>query len=54
MKGELVVVRATPEGFQEIGRKVVLDTTRQAPALANGLLYLRDDESIVCLDVGKP
>jgi outer membrane protein assembly factor BamB len=54
MKGELVVVRATPDGFQEIGRKVVLDTTRQAPALADGLLYLRDDESIVCLDVRKP
>jgi hypothetical protein len=29
----------------------VLQTTRQAPSLANGLLYVRDDEHIVCLQV---
>ena len=51
MKGELVVAKATPEGYQELGRKVVLGTTRQSPALAGGLLYLRDDKEIVCLDV---
>ncbi len=51
MKGELVIVRATPDGFDELGRGVVIGTTRQAPALANGLLYLRDDREIVCLDV---
>ncbi len=54
MKGELVVVRVTPERYEEIGRGVVLGTTRQAPALAGGLLYLRDDHEIVCLDVRKP
>jgi outer membrane protein assembly factor BamB len=53
MKGELVVVRATPEKYDEIGRATVIGTTRQAPALANGLLYLRDDKEIVCLDVRK-
>lgn len=51
MKGELVVVRATTDGFDELGRAKVLGTTRQAPALANGRLYLRDDREIVCLDV---
>ena len=51
MKGELVVVRATPKSYQEIGRSKVIGTTRQAPALAGGLLYLRDDREIVCLDV---
>lgn len=51
MKGELVVVRVTPEKFDELGRAVVLGTTRQAPALSGGLLYLRDDREIVCLDV---
>ena len=51
MKGELVVLAATPKGYEELGRKVVLGTTRQAPALSNGLLYLRDDKEIVCLDV---
>ena len=51
MKGELVVVQATPDEYKEIGRGVVIGTTRQAPALAAGLLYLRDDQEIVCLDV---
>lgn len=51
MAGELVVVRATPKGFEELGRKQYVGKTRQAPALANGRLYLRDDREIVCLDV---
>lgn len=51
VKGELVVVEASPEGYTELGRKAVLQTTRQAPSLAQGRLYLRDDEEIVCLDV---
>jgi outer membrane protein assembly factor BamB len=49
--GELVVLRTNPEKYEELGRKEVLSSTRQAPALANGLLYLRDDREIVCLDV---
>lgn len=53
MKGELVIVRATPEKYDELGRATLIGTTRQAPALANGLLYLRDDKEIVCLDVRK-
>ena len=51
LDGELVVVRATPDGYDEIGRAEVSGATRQAPALANGLLYLRDERAIVCLDV---
>jgi outer membrane protein assembly factor BamB len=51
MDGELVVVRATPKGFDELGRTTVIGATRQAPALADGLLYLRDEREIVCLDV---
>ena len=54
MKGELVIVRAAPEKFEELGRGLIIGTTRQAPALAGGLLYLRDDKEIVCLDVRKP
>lgn len=53
MKGELVIARASPKAYEEIGRITVIGTTRQAPALANGLLYLRDDKEIVCLDVRK-
>lgn len=54
MKGELVLVKATPERFEELGRATVLDSTRQAPALSNGRLFLRDDKEIICLDVRKP
>lgn len=53
MKGELVIARASPKAYEELGRAAVIGTTRQAPALANGLLYLRDDKEIVCLDVRK-
>lgn len=51
MSGELVVARATPEKYDEIGRVTVLKSTRQAPSLADGLLYMRDDQEIVCIDV---
>jgi outer membrane protein assembly factor BamB len=54
MAGEVVMVRATPAGFQELGRKQVLGATRQAPALAGGRLYLRDDKEIVCLEIKAP
>jgi outer membrane protein assembly factor BamB len=53
MNGELVLVRATPKEFEELGRAKVIGSTRQAPALAGGRLYLRDDAEIVCLDVRK-
>ena len=51
MKGEVVVVNATSDGFQELGRQTVLGRTRQAPSLSDGRLFLRDDKVIVCLDV---
>jgi len=51
LRGELVVARANPREYDELGRMTVLGPTRQAPAIANGLLYLRDDAEIVCLDV---
>ncbi len=54
MKGELVLVRANPERYEELSRATVLGSTRQAPALSNGRLFLRDDKEIVCLDVRKP
>jgi hypothetical protein len=51
MDGEVILIAASPAGFKELGRMPVLQTTRQAPSLANGLLYVRDDEHIVCLQV---
>lgn len=51
MKGELVVVQASPKGFLELGRKVIIGRTRQSPSLSGGFLYMRGDKEIVCLDV---
>lgn len=51
MKGELVLIKATPNEYTELGRADVIGSTRQAPALCDGLLYLRDDREIVCLDL---
>ena len=51
MAGELVVVRINSKAFDEIGRMPLIGPTRQAPALSNGLVYLRDNEEIVCVDV---
>ncbi|MCA9123157.1 MAG: PQQ-like beta-propeller repeat protein [Planctomycetaceae bacterium] len=53
LKGELIIARISPRGYDEIGRSIVIDSTRQAPALANGLLYLRDNNNIACFDVRK-
>ncbi len=53
MQGELVIVRATPKAYEELGRAKVIGATRQAPALAGGRLYLRDDREIVCVDVRR-
>ncbi len=51
MRGELLIARASPKGFEETARAIVLGMTRQAPVIANGKLYLRDEKEIVCLNV---
>jgi outer membrane protein assembly factor BamB len=53
LSGELVIVKATPSAYEELGRTPVSGPTRQAPALAGGMLYLRDDAKIFCFDVRK-
>lgn len=54
MKGALAIVKPSPKGFKELDRsKPLLGKTRQAPALSDGRLYLRDDKVLVCVDVRK-
>jgi outer membrane protein assembly factor BamB len=53
LEGELVMVRATADGFQELARAKVMGKTRQAPALSKGFVFLRDDENIICIDLRK-
>ena len=52
-EGDLVVARASPKGYEELCRMPVIGSTRQAPALCDGLVYLRDDDELVCVDLRK-
>lgn len=54
MNGELVTVEASPAGFKETGRATVMETTRQAPSISAGRLYVRDDAKVICFDIRKP
>lgn len=51
-KGDLVLVRATPERYEEKARVARLGENRTVPTLAHKRLYLRDKKDIYCLDVG--
>lgn len=53
MKGELIVARAVPDKYDELGRITLLRPTRQAPSLSRGHLFLRDDQYIVCVDIRR-
>lgn len=53
--GELVLARASHERFESLSRhQLTPDTLRALPALANGRLYVRDTETLYCVDVGRP
>ena len=50
--GELVLLRATPAGVETLARcRPLAGTLRALPALSRGKLYLRDDETLICLDL---
>ena len=51
--GDLVLIRATPTGYEERGRVELLGTNRTVPTLAKKKLYVRDLANIFCLDVGS-
>ena len=51
MEGEVVIVEASPKEFKELGRATIMETTRQAPALSDGHLFVRDDKEVICIDV---
>ncbi len=50
--GELVLMRASPEGATILARHRPLPgTLRALPALAEGRLYVRNDDTLVCLSI---
>ena len=53
--GELVLAPASASGFKPTARaKVLSGTVRAYPALDAGFLYLRNDDTLLCLDLRKP
>jgi outer membrane protein assembly factor BamB len=52
--GELVLARANPKKYEQLGRhQLTSDTLRALPALSNGRLYVRDGSTLYCVAVGR-
>ena len=52
--GELTIAAASPTAFQPIASaKILQPTVRAYPAIADGLLYARNDDTLVALDLRK-
>jgi outer membrane protein assembly factor BamB len=50
-EGELVLARATPAGYDELGRAELLGRTRQTLTIAGGHGYLRDNREVLCIEL---
>ncbi len=53
MKGQLILAESSPDGLKKLGAKRYVGMTRQAPTIANGRLFLRDETELVCLDIRR-
>jgi len=52
--GELLVAAATPKAFQPLAKaQVIPGTVRAYPALAQGRLYLRNANNLVCVSLKR-
>ena len=52
--GELILAAASPDAFRPLARAQILPATVRAfPALAGGLLYVRNEKTLVCLDLRR-
>jgi outer membrane protein assembly factor BamB len=50
--GELVLAAAAPSAFRQISAaKVLPPTIRAYPAIANGRIYLRNEKTLICLNL---
>jgi outer membrane protein assembly factor BamB len=54
-RGNLAVAEATPEQYRELAQfQAFRSRCWTAPVLADGRLYLRDEQEVLCLDLRKP
>ena len=61
-KGELIIAKLSPKGYEEVSRRKVLEPTGKAfgrdvlwshPAFANRCVYARNDRELVCVSLAK-
>ncbi|HEX6900516.1 MAG TPA: PQQ-binding-like beta-propeller repeat protein [Thermoanaerobaculia bacterium] len=54
-RGKLLLVEATPESYKELASFQALEGKAwTSPVLANGKVYLRDEDEMIALDLGVP
>jgi outer membrane protein assembly factor BamB len=53
-EGELLLVRLTPQGFQELCRSKIVGRTWAHPAYAGRVAYARDDQQLVAVALTPP
>jgi outer membrane protein assembly factor BamB len=62
-KGNLVIARLSPKGYDEVSRAHLLEPTSKAfgrdvvwshPAFANRCLFARNDQEIICVSLAEP
>jgi len=52
--GELVIAPAVPDAFKVLARAQILPATvRALPAIAGGFLYMRNEQTLVCVDLRR-
>lgn len=52
--GELIVAAASPDAFRPLARAQILPATVRAyPALSDGFLFARNDNTLICLDLRR-
>ncbi len=52
--GEMVLAEASPDGFKTLARSQILrPTIRAYPAIADGFLYVRNENTLECLDLRR-
>ena len=52
--GELVLAPASPQAFRPTARAQILQgVVRPYPAIANGMLYVRNENTLICVDLRK-
>ena len=53
--GELILAPASPDSFKPLARAQILPATIRAyPAVSDGFVYVRNENTLVCLDLRQP